>query len=184
MGDEEAGQPRPNNFDRLQSLLKSVKATGFSWDAKPMPDEDHGSVVLRSHYWGLRKIFEGWRLPLDRQTRTFRGSLADIKSHYAGLTQRLGYPVDIPEQPINLVGYQFLGQREFDQAIAVFRYNLELHPASANAHDSLGEGLETSGKLAEARDAYARAVELGQKNQDPLLAAFTQNLERMLARLK
>jgi hypothetical protein len=184
MGDEEAGQPRPNNFDRLLSLLKSVKATGFGWDAKPMPDEDHGSVVLRSHYWGLRKIFEGWRLPLDRQTRTFRGSLADIKSHYAGLTQRLGYPVDIPEQPINLVGYQFLGQREFDQAIAVFRYNLELHPASANAHDSLGEGLETSGKLAEARDAYARAVELGQKNQDPLLAAFTQNLERMLSRLK
>ncbi len=184
MGDEEAGAPRPNSFDRLQSLLKSVKAAGFSWEAKPMPDEDHGSVVLRSHYWGLRKIFEGWRLPLDRQTRTFKGSLADIKSHYAGLTQRMGYPVDIPEQPINLVGYQFLGQREFDKAIAVFRYNLELHPTSANAHDSLGEALENQGKLAEARDACARAVELGQKSQDPLLDAFTQNLERITARLK
>ncbi len=184
MGDEETGQPRPNNFDRLQSLLKAVKATGFTWEAKPMPDEDHGSVVLRSHYWGLRKVFEGWRLPLDRQTRTFKGSLAEIKSHYAGLTQRMGYPVDIPEQPINLVGYQFLGQKEVDKAIAVFRYNLELHPASANAHDSLGEALESQGKLTEAREAYARAVELGQKSNDPLLDAFIKNLERMTARLK
>ncbi|MBK9797745.1 MAG: prolyl oligopeptidase family serine peptidase [Holophagaceae bacterium] len=184
MGDEETGEPRPNSFDRLQSLLKSVKAKGFSWEAKLMPDEDHGSVVLRSHYWGLRKVFEGWRLPLDRQTRTFKGDLADIQSHYAGLTARLGYPVDAPEQPINQVGYQFLGQKELDKAIAVFRYNLALHPASANAHDSLGEALENAGKLAEARDAYARAVELGQKHQDPLLAAFTQNLERITARMK
>jgi len=184
MGDEEAGMPRPNSFDRLQSLLQSVKAKGFTWEAKPMPDEDHGSVVLRSHYWGLRKGLEGRPLPLDRQSRTFRGDLADIQSHYAGLTARLGYPVEVPEQPINQVGYQFLGQKELDRAIAIFRYNLELHPASANAHDSLGEGLETAGKLAEARDAYARAVELGHKYQDPLLAAFTENLERLTTRLK
>lgn len=183
MGDEEAGEPRPNSFDRLQVLLKSVKAKGFSWEARPMPEEDHGSVVLRSPYWGLRKVFEGWRLPLDRQSRTFQGGLADIQSHYAGLAERLGYPVDVPEQPINQVGYQFLGQKDFDKAIAVFRYNLALHPASANAHDSLGEGLETAGKLAEAREAYARAVALGQKTQDPLLPAFTQNLERLTTRL-
>jgi tetratricopeptide (TPR) repeat protein len=140
--------------------------------------------VLRSHYWGLHEIFEGWRLPLDQQTRAFKGSLADLKSQYAGLSQRMGYPVDIPEQPVNLVGYHFLGQREFDQAIAVFRYNLELYLASANAHDSLGEALKNQGKLAKAREAYARAVEMGQKNQDPLLAAFTQNLERITARMK
>jgi predicted alpha/beta superfamily hydrolase len=184
MGDEEAGEPRPNSFDRLQSLLRAVKARGFSWEARPLPDEDHGSVVLRSHYWGLRKVFEGWRLPLDRQSRTFRGGLADIQSHYAGLATRLGYPIEVPEQPINQVGYQFLGQKELDKALAIFRYNLALHPASANAHDSLGEALENAGQLAEAREAYARAVELGQKQQDPLLAAFRQHLERLEARVK
>jgi len=184
MGDEETGLMRPNNFDRLQTLLKSVKATGFAWEAKPMPDEDHGSVVLRSHYWGLRKVFEGWRLPQDRETRTFKGGLAEIKAHYAGLTQRLGYPVDIPEQTLNLVGYQQLGQKAFEEAIAVFRYNLEVHPGSANAHDSLGEALETAGKLAEAREAYAKAVELGTKNQDPVLAVFTRNLERVAAKTR
>jgi len=34
-----------------------------------------------------------------------------------------------------------------------------------------------------ARDAY-RAVAPGQKHQDPLLAAFTQNLERLTTSLK
>jgi hypothetical protein len=184
MGDEETGLPRPNQFDRLQTLLKSVKATGFTWEAKPMPDEDHGSVVLRSHYWGLRKVFEGWRLPLDRETRTFKGSLADLKAHYAGLARRMGYPVEIPEQAVNLVGYQHLGRGAFEEAIAVFRYNLELHPGSANAHDSLGEALEAAGKLAEAQGAYARAVDLGTKNQDPVLAIFRGNLERVAAKTK
>lgn len=33
-----------------------------------MEDEDHGSVVLRSHYDGLKKVFDGWRLPQDRKT--------------------------------------------------------------------------------------------------------------------
>jgi hypothetical protein len=144
-----------------------------------MPDEDHGSVVLRSHYDGLRKIFEGWKLPVDRETRAFRGGLSEVKAHYAKLSERMGYPVEPPEQTINLLGYQFLGQKAFEDALAIFRYNLELHPLSANAHDSLGEALEKAGKPAEAKEAYAKAVALGEKGQHPFLATFARNLERM-----
>lgn len=179
MGDEEVGDARPNSFDRLQSLLKSVKAKGFVWAAMPMPEEDHGTVVLRSHYYGLRKIFDGWRLPVDRQKGGFTGDLADVKAHYAALSQRMGYTVEIPEQTVNLLGYRSLGQKRFDEAIAIFRFNLEQHPSSANAQDSLGEALENAGKLTEAQDAYAKAVELGEQGQHPFLPTFRQNLERL-----
>ena len=149
-----------------------------------MPDEDHGSVVLRSHYYGLRKIFEGWRLPVDRETRAFRGGLPEMKAHYASLSQRRGYTVPIPEQTVNLLGYQHLGQNQIADALSAFRFNLECHPGSANAYDSLGEALEKAGKFAEAKEAYAQAAALGEKDQHPFLATYLRNLERVKTRVK
>ncbi len=183
MADEEAGRPRPHSFDHLQTLLKSVKAKGFAWEARALPEEDHGTVVLRSHELGLRRIFDGWRLPVDRQTGAFQGGLQELQAHYAALGQRLGYPVEAPEQTVNLLGYQHLGRKEFEAALGAFRYNLACHPASANAYDSLGEGLEQAGRLTEAKAAYAQAVALGEKGSHPFLATYRRNLARLTERV-
>ena len=39
----------------VQTSARQERAKGFVWEAQEMPDEDHGSVVLRSHF-GLRKV--------------------------------------------------------------------------------------------------------------------------------
>src|SRR5215217_6934179 len=53
------------DFDKFKELLSKTRIKGFQWQAKRMADEDHGSVVLRSHYFGLRKAFDGWQIPDD-----------------------------------------------------------------------------------------------------------------------
>lgn len=73
MANEEEGDAKPSRFDRLVALLGGVKADGFEWGSALMADEDHASVVLRAHYMGLRKIFDGWRLPTDPKTHLFEG---------------------------------------------------------------------------------------------------------------
>ena len=83
------------------------------------------------------------------------------QAHYASLSQRMGYTVPIPEQTVNLLGYQHLGQNQIADALSAFRFNLECHPGSANAYDSLGEALEKAGKFAEAKEAYAQAAARG-----------------------
>lgn len=178
MADEEKGQTRPNRFDRLVSILKGHKAKGFRWEAKPMPEEDHGTVVLRTHYWGLRHIFQGWRMdPAELPT------LGALKAHYAALSLRMGYAIPMPEAAVNQAGYRLLGAKRPQEAIAVLRHNAELYPASANVHDSLGEALEQAGQLKEAHASYGKAVELGagqpfapvyQKNRDRVAAALVQ----------
>jgi predicted alpha/beta superfamily hydrolase len=179
MGNEEDGDPSPTRFDRLRKMLKGTKAAGFVWGAQLMDDEDHGSVVLRSHYYGLRKVFDGWRLPRDRKAGGYPGTVEDLKKHYGQLTERLGFAVPPPELTVNQVGYQHLLRKDVKGALPFFRWNAELYADSANVHDSLGEALEAAGNSAEALASYERAVEIGRRLSDPRLAAFTKNRDRL-----
>jgi predicted alpha/beta superfamily hydrolase len=178
MADEEEGDPAPTRLDRLENTLSEADADGFEWAVMRMPDENHGSVVLRAHYWGLRKVFESWQLPTDSETGRFVGGLEGIKAHYAGLSKKYGVTVVPDEETVNGIGYQVLGREEFDAAIAIFRYNVELYPESANVYDSLGEALENAGLLDEAFANYSKAVDNAAKNGDDRLDIFTANRDR------
>jgi tetratricopeptide (TPR) repeat protein len=149
-----------------------------------MDDEDHGSVVLRSHHFGLRKIFDGWQIARDPQTGGVEGGLRAADEHYKKLSERLGYTIPTPENLINLIGYQHLAQGGTEEAIAVFKTNIERYPASANVYDSLAEAYEKSGRLDLAKPNYERAVTLGKQNNDPNLALYKANFDRVSEKLK
>ena len=72
----------------------------------------------------------------------------------------------IPEGAVNNVGYHLLRQKHTADAIKVFRFNTQLHPQSANAFDSLGEGYMVSGDKAQAIENYQRSLALDPKNNN------------------
>lgn len=63
------------------------------------------------------------------------------------------------ERYINRLGYEYLDRRSFERAIEAFRVNVENFPRSANAHDSLAEALERSGRPRLAAASYRRALD-------------------------
>jgi hypothetical protein len=69
------------------------------------------------------------------------------------------------EAEVNQHGYDLLGERKLEEAIAIFRRNVKNHPQSWNAQDSLGEGLAAAGKTAEAIAAYRKALAMAPENQ-------------------
>ena len=171
-------------FNQFKELLSKSSIKGFEWDAQQMLDEDHGTVVLRSHYFGLRKIFNGWQIARDPLTGVVVGGLAGAEEHYKKLSQRLGYQIPVPEVLINQMGYQLLNNQKTDEAIAVFKSNVERYPASANVYDSLAEAYERKGQLDLARPNYEKAYTLGKQNNDPNVEVFKANFERVDAKLK
>ena len=183
MADEEEGDPRPNRLDRLEKALEASEAKGFEWRVMRMPDETHGSVVLRAHYWGLRDVFKPWQLPADPETGVFGGTLDDLLKHYEGLSKRYGFPVVPSENLVNQLGYRFLGRDDKENAITVFRHNVTLYPDSANVFDSLGEALENAGRDEEALVAYSKAVENADRIGDERVEIFTANRDRVRDRL-
>jgi len=177
----DSNQAMSGNFDELGKALAAAAPKGLSWESARYPDEDHGSTVLRGHYAGLRAVFASWAVQRDAKTRLLGGGLAGIERHHRSLSERFGYPVQIPERTLNRLGYQLLEQKKLQEAIAVFQRNVELHPESANVHDSLGEAQEAAGLGEAARQSYQKAVAIGTQGSDRGLDGFKRHLERLAA---
>jgi tetratricopeptide (TPR) repeat protein len=73
---------------------------------------------------------------------------------------------DFSESALNDLGYVLLAAERHPLAIAVFRKVTEDHPASANAHDSLGEALLAAGDSVGARLSYQRSLDLNPDNEN------------------
>jgi tetratricopeptide (TPR) repeat protein len=172
------------SFDSFKELLSKTNIKGFGWQAERMADEDHGSVVLRSHYAGLRKVYEGWQPARDLKSGAIVGGLKGADAHYKKLSEKFGYTIPVPENLINQMGYQFLFDGKPDEAIAVFKANVERYPESANVYDSLAEAYERGGRIDLAEPLYDKAQVLGQRNNDPNAAIYKTNYERAHAKLK
>ena len=172
------------SFDSFREVLAKTNIKGFAWQAERMDDEDHGSVVLRSHYAGLRKVYEGWQGPRDLQSGAIIGGLKGADAHYAKLSERFGYKIPVPEALINQMGYQLIFAGKPEEAIGVFKANVERYPNSANVYDSLAEAYERGGQLDLAEPLYEKARVLGEQNNDPNTAIYKANYERVHAKLK
>jgi predicted alpha/beta superfamily hydrolase len=177
------GGDMQQGFDRLKGILAENRPTGFEWGSSHMADEDHGSVVMPSHYLGLRKVFDGWQMPRDA-TGAVAGGLQGADEHYRKLSKRLGYTVPTPEALINQIGYQLLAAGKAEEAVATFKTNVERYPASANVYDSLAEAYERGGQLDLALPNYDKAYELGRKNGDPNTNLYKTNLDRVSVAVK
>ena len=176
--------PIDDGFHQLKQVLEKNQTKGFEWKAQLLDDEDHGSVVLHSHYLAMRKVFDGWQVPRDRDTGRVAGDFKSVEEHYQKLSHKFKYDIPVPENLVNQLGYQSLFARRFDEAIAIFKTNVERYPQSANVYDSLAEAYERSGRLELAAPLYEKAQTLGQQNQDPNLATYKANFERVSERLK
>jgi len=167
----------PNYFNSLDKMCKLLKnhAEQLQWIYYKKENEDHGSVPLKSLYDGLEFIYSDWRLPNEVAVK----GIEAIEKYYEGLHKKYGCLIRISEAFLNNLGYQFMAHGLLEKAIAVFKYNVELYPNSANVYDSLGEGLETNNQFEMALKNYQKAVKLGKATLDPNTRFFQEHIERV-----
>jgi predicted alpha/beta superfamily hydrolase len=180
-GDE--GTEMRDVLAQVSAALKASGSKSLRWGSANYADENHGSVVLPSHYAALRMIFDGWSLPVDPATEQIVGTLDAVRKRYAGLSERLGFTVTPPEVTVNRLGYQALARKDLPGALGFFRFNAATYPESANVYDSLGDALEANGSLEEAAASFGKAEELGKKNGDPNTRIFKTNADRVRVKL-
>jgi predicted alpha/beta superfamily hydrolase len=167
------------NLDAVTSALRTRKDASLSWDSAIYPNETHDSVVIKSYFDALRMIFGEWSLPRDPNTNLLKGSLDDVKAHYAKFGDRVGLSMLPPETAVNELGYQHLRAGDLDGSLMAFRYNTEIHPSSANVWDSLGDALDRAGRKDEALASYRKAVSLAAASGNPNLESFRKNVVRL-----
>jgi tetratricopeptide (TPR) repeat protein len=71
------------------------------------------------------------------------------------------------EADINRFAYFLLQKRkQIDNAIKLFEFNVELHPASWNVYDSLAEAYYVKGDKEKALGLYKKSLELNPQNEN------------------
>jgi len=154
------GEDTNDHFGSIKEYLKVLESpannSGIRWSYKYYPDDSHGSVPFISEYDGLRFIFRDFNPTFEKL-----GSDPDLlKKHFSQ------YGMTPPEETVNSFGYKALGRKDPGLAKRYFQMNIEAHPESANAYDSMGELLLSEGDTLQAVKQYERSLELNPGNEN------------------
>jgi predicted alpha/beta superfamily hydrolase len=163
------------DYERLVATLQARTPAGFRWHSQPFPDETHVSVPLLSTVDALRWIYQGYRLHDD----SLSGGIQLAEQHFRAVSERVGWPLPVPEEVINGLGYEALGSRRIQEAIDLFKRNVTENPNSANAFDSLADGLAEAGRLGEAVQAAEKASALATRHNLPNRDSFARHAKTL-----
>ena len=161
-------------------VLKRHAPVGLEWQYDHMENETHGSIPHRTTYNALEKLYTNWRLPVEI-ART--ANLNDFDAHFEKLSKEFGYEIITPEGPVNLLGYRLLGEKKMEEAIAVFKRNVEVYPESVNVYDSLGDAYDAAEEFGLALKNYEIAYSKARHLSHPNLPVYKNNFERLQKKL-
>jgi hypothetical protein len=150
----------------VKSIFEEVSREGVFTNPYCMPHENNREIfVCRRPKFNLRQFWI-----VDRH----------IDPHFINILRTEGVTAAIAffhdargkdpsillfsERQINALGYEFLSKGEFNDAIALFKLNVEVYPASFNVYDSLGEGYMENGDYDLAIKNYQKSLELNPDN--------------------
>ena len=161
------GQENENiitSLSRIKSQLNAKNINNFKWHTALLEDESHGTAPIVGHYLALRKLFTNWDKPNKKlPTNELNVFIEQIELRSSELNPHF----NPDESTLNWYGYFLLEKNKFTQAIAAFKQNIYYYPQSANAYDSLADGLEKQGRLIEALKNMEKSVALvNDKNPD------------------
>jgi predicted alpha/beta superfamily hydrolase len=146
---------------KLDEFLKA-NINGLIYGSKYYENETHNTVPLISEYDGLRFIFDFYLF--DATEKDFTDSTASIssklKTHYANVTEKMGYMNAAPEAFINYFAFEALSKQYFTKAKALFELNIEWYPESSNVYDSYADYYLAQKDTANAVTNYQKSLQI------------------------
>ena len=88
------------------------------------------------------------------------GGFEEVAELYRRMQKEDPEIVLFEENTMNILGYQLLQGQRLEDAIDVFKLNIEAYPDSWNVYDSLGEAYGIQGDVPKAIEFYSKALEM------------------------
>ena len=88
------------------------------------------------------------------------GTLEQALAFYDSVKTHSTGQYDLLESELNRLGYYLLSRERADEAIVIFKLNVDNYPESANVYDSLGDAYRDAGRIDEAISSYQKVLKL------------------------
>lgn len=133
--------------------------------AKYYSDENHFSIPQKATIDGLRKFYEYYSFP--EITNYYHPRYKDksdlverIKNHYKMISAKMGYEVMPMEGYLNSFAFGIAPSGREDLAIALFEYNIEIHPENPVVYNNLAYFYMLKGNTTGALKCYKNSLKL------------------------
>ncbi len=132
-----------------------------------------GNTNLNEIYENIKNIL--YRLPVKspKQSIVFemidklkKNGIEEVVNVYKEYKKNNSDSYTFSEAEINLFGYKLLNEKKYNDAIVIFKLNVEEYPESANVYDSLGEAYLDDGNKELAIINYKKSLELNPQNEN------------------
>jgi CubicO group peptidase (beta-lactamase class C family) len=157
-----------------------VASADGRYGAAVMTNSDVGGALYPALLRSIALEYQ-WKDYLPREYDSIDDALAEFRKLKKDSPDDPG----VSEGSLNRLGYEMLGAKEFETAIALFQLNAEFHPTSANVYDSLAEAYMTAGNREKAVELYREALEMldahpeENKRYERLRETIPQRLEEL-----
>jgi len=84
---------------------------------------------------------------------------------YLAIREKDSLDASLKEANFNSLGYKKLRDENYDEALAIFKINMELYPESANVYDSYADALKQQGDTILAIEYYKKSLTLDSGNR-------------------
>lgn len=135
-----------------------------------LADVENDSIKTTSKYI---KLADSVKVPsVYLKNKEYKKALAG----YLAIQKEDSTSVFIRERTFNKFGYQYLRDKNYKDAIEVFKLNTVLYPTSDNVYDSLADAFARSGDSAQALVNYKKALQFntGNRSAKRFIEAFSK----------
>ncbi|MEX2121004.1 MAG: glycosyltransferase [Pirellulales bacterium] len=172
-----------HHFGRLDQAEQAYLAALANDDDVHFSSMDRGIVGYKARH-NLAAVYSDMGA-VDKAEQQWRLALAEVPAYadgWRGLGETLFLQDKLPEArqvleqiaaqdpadaaSLHNLGTVYLRTRQYERAIDAYRASLDARPDSPDTHVHLGYALKESGRLAEAVDAWMKALELDPGNAD------------------
>jgi enterochelin esterase-like enzyme len=143
------------SMKQLVWLLEGTAPEGLRWQYDPMVKADHGALVSKTLFAGLKELYGDWATIPDS---VMAGGPPALRRYRNGLASRYGYDIGFSRLSLNRYGWNLKQEGKLEEAKAIFEYYIEAFPNAPHAYGSLGKTYEDLGEFGKARECYQRAI--------------------------
>jgi predicted alpha/beta superfamily hydrolase len=135
-------------------ILEEIAPMALKYRVDVLPGEGH--VPYTSYRDALLALFPDFQMEEEDLAR----GIEAIDEHYRVLTQRYGFKIEAPVDPLVEFGELMLEQNDHEKAIEALEIAASRYPENVASYYRLGQAYEAADRLPEALATYKRLLEL------------------------